>query len=58
VFGISAQGGDYDSSEPDSKKTDKAAELRKLDSASERVEVVRDDRTTRDLTQPLAWLME
>jgi hypothetical protein len=58
VFGISAQGGDYDSSKPDAKKTDKAAELRKLDSASERVEVVSDDGTLRDLTKPLAWLME
>jgi hypothetical protein len=58
VYGVSAQGGDYDSADPKAEKVAEAAELRKRDNASTRVKVVRGNNASHDLTEPLAWLMQ
>ncbi len=61
VYGISAQGGDYDKYSADKKlvKAFEAAEsLRALDCASERIRVVYGAEEAHDLTEPLAWLMQ
>jgi len=60
VYGLSAQGGDYDdydATEADSARKPQAEELRRLDRPSTRIRVVEDGRETHDLTEPLAWLM-
>jgi hypothetical protein len=57
VYGVSAQGGDYDDVKPDSPKTAAAAELRAINLPSDRIELVDDGATTNDLTQPIAWLL-
>jgi hypothetical protein len=58
VYGLSAQGGDYDSTDPKVAKTDDAATLRTLDRPSERIQVIGHGAAIHDLTEPLAWLME
>ena len=58
VYGISAQGGDYDAAEPSAKKSEEAEALRQRDQASTRVDVVQGTKHSHDLTEPLAWLME
>lgn len=57
VYGLSAQGGTYDSKEDDVPPTAEAEALRNLDQPSARIRLVRGDIETRDLTEPLAWLM-
>jgi hypothetical protein len=49
IYGISAQGGDFDSAKD-------VARLRKLDDPSRWIEVAMDARTKKDLTIPLIWL--
>jgi hypothetical protein len=58
VYGLSAQGGDYDPTEEDRVRVPKAEELRNLDRASNRIQLVGPDGETHDLTEPLAWVMD
>lgn len=58
VYGLSAQGGEYDKIEPNAVRKAQAEELRKLDQASTRIRLLADGMETHDLTEPLAWLME
>jgi hypothetical protein len=55
VYGISAQGGEYDAVEVD--RTAEARALLNLDSPSARIRLVHDTTTSHDLTEPVAWLM-
>jgi hypothetical protein len=57
IYGISAQGGDYDATERGAPKAKEAEELRNLDRASTRIQLVGAGEETHDLTEPLAWLM-
>jgi hypothetical protein len=57
VFGLSAQGGDYDPADPKAARKPQAQELRDLDKPSTRIRLVDGERETHDLTEPLAWLM-
>lgn len=60
VYGVSAQGGDYDPvpAKDQPERVNQAAEaLRALDRASERIQVVHGSQRSHDLTEPLAWLM-
>jgi Double-GTPase 1 len=59
VFGVSAQGGDYEPSK-DSKKPWKREDVeraRAYDKPSERITLTTDDGQSRDLTEPIVWLM-
>lgn len=58
VYGISAQGGEYDSEEFGAKPKGEAAELRKLDDPSDRIKLVGPEGAFTDVTQPISWLME
>lgn len=58
IYGLSAQGGDYDGVEPGSPRKEEAAVLRRLDKPSERICLVSEQLETHDLTEPVAWLME
>lgn len=58
VYGISAQGGDYDNEEDGAQPKKEAAELRLLDDPSERIKLVGPRGPFTDLTLPIAWLME
>lgn len=58
VYGLSAQGGDYDPVGPGAAQNPEAETLRSLDRPSERIRLVADTQVTHDLTEPLAWLME
>ena len=56
VYGVSAQGGDYDEgcgavAQPS------ADALRNLETASERIKLVDGDSVDHDLTEPIAWLV-
>jgi hypothetical protein len=60
VYGLSAQGGEYDESDKNKKnpKPGKDAErLRDKDIAAERIRLVFGDQESHDLTEPLEWLM-
>ena len=57
IYGLSAQGGDYDSVSPDADPIAEAERLRNLDSPSDRIRLVESESETNDLTRPLAWLM-
>jgi Double-GTPase 1 len=56
VYGLSAQGGDYDPLEQ-GERVPEAEELRRLDRPSTRIQLVGEGSETHDLTEPLAWLM-
>lgn len=58
VYGLSAQGGDYDSTTANGPSNAAAEALRKLDYPSTRIRLVTGQTDTHDLTEPLAWLME
>ena len=58
IYGVSAQGGDYDRTDPNAQLMLEAEKLRNLDSPSERIRLVDGEAETHDLTGPLAWLME
>lgn len=58
VYGLSAQGGDYDRNEEGAAKLARAQELRDLDKASTRIRLVQEGAETHDLTAPLVWLTE
>lgn len=57
VYGLSAQGGAYDSTDKDAPPTAEAEALRSLDQPSTRIRLVNGGLETHDLTEPLAWLM-
>ena len=57
VYGLSAQGGEYDTGESDGQRVCEAEELRNLDRPSERIKLVGPKGDSHDLTAPLAWLM-
>lgn len=57
VYGLSAQGGDYDPVEEDAKKVAAADALRNLDSASTRIKLNGPEGPTHDLTEPISWLI-
>lgn len=57
IYGLSAQGGDYDAIESDAARKPDAEALRNLDRPSTRIRLVGDAHETHDLTEPLAWLM-
>ena len=57
VYGLSAQGGEYDKADEDAERVPKAEELRALDLPSTRIQLVGSEGETHDLTEPLAWLM-
>ena len=58
IYGLSAQGGDYDETNPDAQRKSEAEALRNLDRPSKRIRLLEDEAETHDLTRPLAWLME
>ena len=57
VYGLSAQGGEYEEAEESVGTVAKADELRALPVPSTRIQLVGAERETHDLTEPLAWLM-
>lgn len=58
TYGLSAQGCDYDSTEPGAIPKAEAEAARNLDRPSLRIKLVNDAIDTHDLTEPLSWLME
>ena len=56
IYGLSAQGGDYDSIQADAAPRPEAAVLRGYDRPSERIRLQNGTATTHDLTEPLSWL--
>lgn len=58
TYGLSAQGGDYDSAVPHAEPKPEAQELRDHDSPSDRIWLVEAESKTNDLTRPLSWLVE
>lgn len=57
VFGVSAQGGEYDDTQPGSQPSQEAKVLRAADDPSKRIELTDGVHSSHDLTVPLAWLM-
>lgn len=59
IYGVSAQGADYEKENENlsASQLTKLQELRALDEPSMRIRVVSDRSESRDLTEPLAWLM-
>ena len=58
VYGVSAQGGDYDEVKDGARPTQSAEDLRALDQPSTRIELTDGTFKSHDLTIPLAWLMK
>ncbi|MBE0548360.1 MAG: hypothetical protein IH627_12080 [Rubrivivax sp.] len=57
VYGLSAQGGDYDQVDLGGAEVPDAERLRQLDAASQRIRLVRGTEASHDLTEPIEWLM-
>jgi hypothetical protein len=55
IYGISAQGGDYDD---EKNKYEEAELMRAIDKPSERISVIFGDSKSHDLTEPLDWVLE
>ncbi len=58
VYGVSAQGGEYEPNDTPVPPNERTEALRALDSASQRIRLVQSDHESHDLTEPLVWLME
>lgn len=58
VYGVSAQGGEYDDTQPGAQPKQEAQNLRAADEPSSRIELTDGVSTSHDLTIPLAWLMQ
>lgn len=58
VYGVSAQGGEYDDTQPGAQLKQEAQDLRSADEPSRRIELTDGASKSHDLTIPLAWLME
>jgi hypothetical protein len=56
VYGLSAQGGEYEVATDGAPILEEAETLRGLDNPSTRIKLVRNLETSHDLTEPLAWL--
>lgn len=56
VFGVSAQGGEYD--EDDKPPREEAQRMRDVNIPSQRIKVVSEDVESHDLTVPLTWLLK
>ncbi|MGH8667449.1 MAG: hypothetical protein ACREUX_24605 [Burkholderiales bacterium] len=57
VYGVSAQGGDYDEVKAGAQPTKSAEDLRELDQPSTRIDLTDGVSRSNDLTIPLAWLL-
>ncbi|QUD90588.1 TRAFAC clade GTPase domain-containing protein [Phenylobacterium montanum] len=57
VYGLSAQGGEYDSNEEGVEPRPEAERLREQDIPSERIQLVSGAAISHDLTEPLEWLI-
>lgn len=57
VYGLSAQGGDYDSLENQDAPSDEANRLREMSRPTERICLVDGESEGHDITEPLAWLV-
>ena len=55
MFGVSAQGGEYD--EDDKPPREEAQRMRDVDIPSQRIKVVTEGAESHDLTEPLTWLL-
>lgn len=58
VYGISAQGAEYDGDAKDDKPNEGAKRMREKDVPSERIKVVTGETSSHDLTEPLFWLLD
>lgn len=58
IYGLSAQGGDYDSSDETDVRNAEAEKLRELDLPTSRIKLTGLESVTHDLTIPLAWIVE
>lgn len=58
VYGVSAQGGDYDEVKAGATPTQSAEDLRVLDQPSTRIDLTDGTSESHDLTIPLSWLMK
>lgn len=58
VYGISAQGAEYDGDGKDDKPSAGAKSMRDMAVPSERIKVVDGESSSHDLTEPLFWLLE
>lgn len=58
VYGVSAQGADYEQNDVNSPKLISADNMRMMDRPSERISLVGDRADSHDLTEPLVWVME
>mgnify|MGYP000019237360 CR=1 FL=1 len=58
VYGVSAQGGEYDDTQPGAQRKQEAQDLRAADEPSRRIELTDGVSTSHDLTVPLVWLMQ
>ena len=57
MYGVSAQGGDYDDKAAGKPGNVEAAELRKINNPAERIFLTLDGKTSsHDLTIPIGWL--
>ena len=56
IYGLSAQGGEYDRPEENTARRLEAEKLRTLDCPSTRIHLLGPEGETHDLTEPLAWL--
>jgi hypothetical protein len=58
VYGLSAQGGEYDTSEESVESRPEAEKLRELNIPSHRIRLVDGKNISHDLTEPLEWLIQ
>lgn len=58
VYGVSAQGGEYDDTQHGAQPKQEAQDLRASDEPSKRIELTDGVCASHDLTVPLAWLMQ
>ena len=58
VYGVSAQGGEYDDTQLGAQPKQEAQDLRAADEPSRRIELTDGAIASHDLTVPLAWLMQ
>ncbi len=58
TYGLSAQGGVYDPTDPEADLKPEAETLRQLDYPSTRIRLIGSGPEIHDLTEPLAWLMQ
>ncbi|WP_288584677.1 hypothetical protein [uncultured Methylobacterium sp.] len=57
VYGVSAQGGEFDPADSSKPRAPNVERLRELPTLAERIKVVGPDGQSNDLTEPLAWVL-